>query len=249
MADRLASALLKWNRAAEHFKLLKDECGAFISTEPYAISEKVEREGDWYLARLDVREHPDIRLGVIAGDVVNNLNAALDHLVYALSVTKTRGTGFPVAIDPDEYVKTSPKKKRSDRDRLLAGVLDDDRAIIDAFQPYENGGRSDLLWLMREFANADKHRITPAAFANPRNLRIHPPDGCKVPVEPIKLTFPLDDGTPIYRWRIECPDRPPQANVQVRAEVDLSIAFGTPKVDLIVMESMFFRIADIIRCF
>lgn len=249
MADRLASALLKWNRAAEHFKVLKDECGAFIATEPYGISEEVELQGDWYISRLYVREQPDIRLGVIAGDVLNNLNASLDHLVYALSATKPRGTGFPVAIDPDAYVRTSPKKKTSDRDRLLAGVPDDDRAIIDAYQPYENGGRDDLLWLMREFANADKHRVTPAAFANPRNLRVHPPNGCKVTADPIKLSHPLNDGTPIFRWRVECPDRPPQANVQVRAEVDLSIAFGTAKVDLIVIESMFFRTADIIQCF
>lgn len=250
MVDRLASCLLKWNRAAEHFKLLKDECGTFISTEPYGISEKVETEDDWHLARLTVKEHPDIRLGVIAGDVVNNLNASLDHLVYALSLTKPKGTGFPVSVDPDAYVMTSAKKKRSDRDRLLAGVPDDDRAIIDAYQPYESGGTGDLLWLMREFANADKHRVTPAAFANPRNLRVHPPPGCFATVQPVvDISWPLDDGAVIFRWRVECPDMAPQANVKVRAEVDLSIAFGSPKVDLTVIERMFFRTADIIRCF
>jgi len=48
----------------------------------------------------------------------------LGHLVYGLSATKRKGTGFRVHLDPDAYVRTSRKKKISDRDGLRDGVAD-----------------------------------------------------------------------------------------------------------------------------
>lgn len=249
MSPSLDSAILKWNRAVEHLNALKHECGVFMSTNPYGISPDLEIEGDWQIGKLLVREHPPIRLGVIAGDVINNVNAALDHLIYALSTTQPRGTGFPVYIDPDAYVLTSPKKKRSDRERLLSGVPDPDRAIIDAFQPYEGDLlKSDPLWLMREFANADKHRVTQPAFMKPRNLRFSYSAGCEFEAIPVSIKGPLDDGAELFRMQITCPDST-NPHVQVKAEVDLSIAFGPTRVDLVEMEAIMWRAADVIGCF
>lgn len=247
MTDRLESAGLKLDRAIEHFALLRHEAGVFMSPQPYTLSPNVEVEGGWQLIRLHVKEEPPMRLAVIAGDVMGNINAALDHLVYALSITKPKGTGFPLFLSGDDY--TRPKKDGSDRERLLAGVPDDDRAIIDAFQPYEREMRGDPLWLMREFTNTDKHRITHPAFARPRNIGFEHPTGCEVTLDTYYRPGPLHDGAVVARFRVDCADLPPDANVQVKAKVDLSIAFGTRGLDLVEIERMIGRATDYIGCF
>jgi len=239
---------MKLERAVEHLKALKHESGLFMSTEPYSISEEPEVEGYWQLIRAYIREEPPIRFSVMAGDVIHNLNASLDHLVYALSVTKPLGTGFPIFADPDAYVFTSPKKRKSERDRLLGGVSDDDRAIIDAFQPYENRMKGDPLWRLREFANADKHRITAPAFAQMRGARIFYPRGCTVTYGPSR-TGPFHDGAVLLRFHLECPGGLSDANVQVRAELDLSMAFSATGVDFVDITAMVERVTDVIGCF
>ena len=60
--------------------------------KPYGIADKVQQEGQWSVAFFEVRENPPIEFGLIAGDFINNVNAALDHLVYGLSATKRKGT-------------------------------------------------------------------------------------------------------------------------------------------------------------
>jgi hypothetical protein len=246
MADRLYSARLKFDSAVEHLKTLKDQVGIFMSTDPYSIAEDAKVEGYWYVARLKVREEPPISFSVLAGEVIDGLNAALDHLVYGLSRTKPKGTGFPIFIDPRPYVGV---KKDGQRESLLAGVANANRAVIDAYQPYEGELKADPLWLMREFANTDKHRITRPAFARPRNVRFHHPRGCDVTLQRKQSKRPLHDGAVLLRFHVECLRLPPEDKVQVRTEVDLSIGFGDAAVDLVEIDAMVERVHDIIGCF
>lgn len=249
MADRLASARLKRDRAREHLKALKEQCWLFMNQEPkpYGISDKLKQEGQWSVALLDVRQHPPIEFGLIAGDFINNINAALDHLVYGLSATKKKGTGFPISVDPDSYVFTSRKKKVSDRDRLLAGVIEDERALIDAYQPYANGMEADPLWRMREFANTDKHRVTHPAFARMHRYRVIAP-GCEIAMELCEHAGPFDNGTPLFRFSVSC-GGPYGRNVKVRTEVVLSIGFGPLLVDLVEFDEMLGLTSEIIDAF
>lgn len=252
MVDRLASARLKLDRAREHLKVLKGQVHTFVNGEPkpYALSDTGESEGElphWQDCFFEVREDPPIAFGLMAGDFIGNVNAALDHLVYGLSTTKPKGTGFPVVIDPDAYVLTTSKKRVSDRERLLAGVLDPDRAIIDAYQPYENGMQADPLWRMREFANADKHRVTQPAWARVHAVRINAPHGCETRVARQRFSGPVHNGALLFRFQVRCGGLTPK--VKVRAEADMTLGFGPELVDLIEFDRIVERAADIIACF
>lgn len=248
MAHPLASAHLKLNRARHHLKALKHDCWLFMGQDPkpYGIADQVKKEGQWSVALLEVRQHPPIEFGLVAGDFINNVQAALDHLVYGLSRTKRNGTGFPVFIDPDAYVFTSAKKKVSDRDGLLHGVIEDDRAIIDAYQPYEHEMEADPLWRMRKFGNTDKHRVTHPAFARIRAARVIAP-GCDIYMEPYERAGPFDNGAPLFRFAVACGGQGP--NVKVRSEVDMSIGFGPQSVDLVEFDAILARASEIIECF
>lgn len=241
MIDRLASARLKLARAREHFKTLKIETDAFVESEPYAVSSDPEVKDGWQIFRFRIFQEPPIRLAVIAGDVVNNVNSALDHLIYALSLTKASGTGFPVFLRIDDY--------SSHRDRLLQGVPEwPDRAIIDAYQPYERGNTLDPLWLMRSFANADKHRVTQPAYSRPHRLRIEAPPGYRGQVIPPQITGPLYDGAELFRVRLSGP-APPEGGVHMKTRMDLTIGYGDRLTDNIEIGAMILVATEIIDAF
>ncbi len=240
MVDRLASAWLKLARAREHFKALKLETDAFTATQPYAIVSDPEIQQGWQVFRFKATHEPPIRLSVIAGDAVNSINAALDHLVYALSVTKAR-TGFPVYLDILNYV--------ADRDRLLNGVPEwPDRAIIDAYQPYERGFDLDPLWLMRTFANTDKHRVTQPAYGRPNRLKIEQPPGYSGQVVPPQIDGPLYDGAELFRLRLTGPE-PPEGGVHVYTRMDLTIGYGDRLTDNVEIGQMIHLATEIIDAF
>jgi len=242
MLDRLISARLKLARAREHFKALKLETDAFVATQPYRITSYADVEQGWHVFRFEASQAPPIRLSVIAGDAVNSVNAALDHLVYALSVTKPpQGTGFPVFVSVNDY--------GAYRDRLLDGVPAwPDRAIIDAYQPYERALDLDPLRLMRTFSNADKHRVTQPTYGRPKSLRIQQPPGYTGQVIPPKIDGPLYDGAELFRVRLTGPD-PPEGGVDVYTRLNLTIAYGDQLIDNVDIGGMILLAAEIIDAF
>jgi hypothetical protein len=95
----------------------------------------------------------DIRL--IAGDVLFNLRAALDHLAYQLVVTNgttdentLRNTYFPIFDSASTCAKKLKEKTR--------GMSDAARDAIRDVKPYRGG--SHLLWQLQQLNNRDKHR-------------------------------------------------------------------------------------------
>lgn len=244
---RLDSARLKLARAIEHQVFLKEEVSGFMATKPYALSRAEHIGHGWFLVRFLVRRNPPMKWALLAGDVATNANAALDHIVYGLSRTKKRGTGFPIALDPDEYVR--PKRNGSDRDRLLDGVREfPERAVIDAYQPYADRMKANPLYLLRFLANADKHRIVQPGFARPRHFRINGPPGYHVPVVPKKVVGRVKNRTELLRYTVIGPQSP-SGGVKVNAEIDVSIGFGAMAIDLVELNEALARVDEVIRAF
>jgi hypothetical protein len=80
----MPQALVKVDRANDHIHDLIEKISEFRDTEPCGIRKEFDletRQLYWYADR--VSEIP-ICIPLIAGDVLNNLRSALDHLVYAL---------------------------------------------------------------------------------------------------------------------------------------------------------------------
>jgi hypothetical protein len=87
-----------------------------------------------------------------AGDVVQNLRTALDHLANQLVVVAgsvpTSQTQFPIAKDATTY--------EAEKTKRVKGMRAEAVGAIDKLKPYHGG--NELLWNIHALNNADKHR-------------------------------------------------------------------------------------------
>jgi hypothetical protein len=154
--ERLRQITLKIERAEKHIIDLEQNVRAFLATEPYRVASKRDpqtRKPIYYVARADAV--PDC-IPLIAGDAIQNLMGALDHLAYQLVCSDTRDNPpnakwiyFPIA---DEAAKYEAKKRGK-----VQGASQDTIDAIDGIKPYKGG--NDLLWAMYGLNNIEKHRV------------------------------------------------------------------------------------------
>lgn len=80
--ERLASILLKTGRAKKHLTDLQIEISTFLNSNPYEVrGERNPQTGQPFYYITSIRDAP-INIAVIAGDVIQNLRSALDHLAW-----------------------------------------------------------------------------------------------------------------------------------------------------------------------
>jgi len=197
----LRGPLLKLGRAKEHFAVLRQECEDFIGDEPwdwrteYATLEDGLRE---YTVYASVEWEPPIELGLIAGDVVQNLRAALDQLIWGNSERdkRDRRTAFPIYLTEEDYREYAPPKIR--------GIQEQGRDFIEQWQPFQLDERAKAhpLAMLQELSNIDKHRtLLPVAVAR-RNefvtgygewkieeITYHQPSSAQLLEEALVMTF------------------------------------------------------------
>src|SRR5579863_2868849 len=100
MAD-LSGVIAKLDRADEHRFAFEDLYEAFAQSEPYGIFTEFDPKTGWHILRWQVvREPPFTELALLFGDMISNLRAALDYLVWQLVLVSGnrpgRRTAFPV---------------------------------------------------------------------------------------------------------------------------------------------------------
>ena len=150
----LADAEAKLDRAGEHLKTFMREARAFREKDSHTVAGDTQRHTGAYVLRVEPKKIPP-RLGVIAGDVLNNLRPALDYLVYALAYLDSEGkpadgTQFPICDTAALF--------REKKNVWLKGLSPEHIAAIEGLQPYD--GRKEQFWLrwLRDLHNPDKHR-------------------------------------------------------------------------------------------
>jgi hypothetical protein len=162
--DALAGTYLKIDRAKEHLDSLRAECEAFSDREPYTWFTEFEDRPDElreYEVFAEIHENPHPYLGLIAGDVIQNLRSALDQLVWSTidPARRSNETGYPISLTKDGYKSLGPQR--------LAGATDPARTLIEKTQPYNWGARAKdhPLAILRHLSNLDKHRtLLPVAL-------------------------------------------------------------------------------------
>jgi len=112
-ADRsIATIRRKTQRAREHLRNLQTEVTAFLATKPYKVGVKRDpdtRKPIYFVA--DVATTP-AALPLIAGDVLQNLRSALDHLAWPVIETYI-----------DDGVSGQESAKLVNRARMLADAV------------------------------------------------------------------------------------------------------------------------------
>lgn len=134
-------------------KELETKLRSFFRTKPYKFSGKPNPKAREVVYTMDAVKSVPSEIPLIAGEVIQNLRSALDHIAYRLAGTKAnRDTAFPIAKSKLEY-----ERKNGVRSCRTKGMSSRAIAAIDAVQPY--GGGNDVLWHLHALNNIDKHRL------------------------------------------------------------------------------------------
>jgi hypothetical protein len=153
--ERLAWIQVKIERAKEHITNLDNVIRDFLDSKPYQVSTKrdASRRLVYYLSFV---QPTPINIATIAGDVIQNLRSALDHLAWQLFLIGTGGTTtnyhvyFPIAYDDATTYNSALRRTR--------GMRADAITTFNAIQPYR-GGKDEKLWVLNKLNNIDKHRL------------------------------------------------------------------------------------------
>jgi hypothetical protein len=193
----------KFLRAVEHAAAFQRSIDAYFATHSYSVTCAREDER-WFVLRWRTpAEAPDlVHLALVYGDMLSNLRATLDYLVWQLvlesgNTPHTRNM-FPCVADASTWETVA-----SDR---LRGLSDQWRNEIRVWQPFIDPHRTgrpdrDLLAVLDKVNNINKHRVLSASIVR---LDAASWDADYEPgtrVETIETIGPAADGVEMLRIR------------------------------------------------
>jgi hypothetical protein len=154
---------IQWKlyRAKQHFLEFEREASAWMNVEPSGPGHMVHSpestpENPVYVYAST--EPVPARLGLIAGDFLQNLRSVLDYLVWQLiladgKVPHETNTAFPICKSDSSFKKA--------KNRCLVGVPDEAIKLIEGLQPYaerQTGQSPQVIHILDELTNQNKHR-------------------------------------------------------------------------------------------
>ena len=97
--DRLEALRIKYARAQEHRAAWSRGLDKWVATMPYGVRGKADPSG-WFVIRLVARELPPPELSLSFADMISNLRATLDHIIWALveESGNARTTNWPSPV-------------------------------------------------------------------------------------------------------------------------------------------------------
>jgi hypothetical protein len=241
----------KFGRADEHLHAFDEEANAFLQGGAYQARGQLNDEATEYVVRTRINKQAPLQWALIVGDAIQNLRAALDHLLCQLvwfnGREPTRGNEFPMFV---REPITANDRRAWERD--LKGVHPEHRTRIEWMQPYHaDEPENRPLALLAELSNADKHRIVlPNALAVheaiAQELRPVPHDLEVIGDMRITVHAPLEDGTEIMRIPVRVTG--PDPHMDMQGSIPADIAFGDSLVTrdgLVAIRNHVFRIVQV----
>lgn len=193
----LSGVEAKLRRADEHAEAFTGAIAAFTHLHAHGISLEPNHDLSQYIIRVHFGTEPDFaRWGVLLGDYVHCLRAALDHLIYAVAVAESESDPPPGETKLMMPVKSTPQGfgRAAHRIASLSRMV---RTRIESLQPYGDRPQNQLLGILEQLDIRDKHRILSVVLIQPVNasFRIsgHPPGSTLLEVS----VKPLEDGAPL----------------------------------------------------
>lgn len=250
MVRRFEDSWLAMHGAGEKLDALQKEVSAFLEPQGGWVDIDLEEDG-WHVARFR-RDGPSPprRWGRAFGEVATDLRSALDYLVYSLSDEAggrpdepSARTQWPIFTKAGEYPKW--------RGKMLRGVPDRSRAVIDWLQPFDTP--SDSLALLDRLTDHHKHRtILPTVIViDPSYIAVGPADGEPRPFSDFEMRMapagtPLVSEAEIGRVRLRTKST---EHMDVKAAVRLDIGFGVGRIPLAALRDIGLYVASILRRF
>jgi hypothetical protein len=231
MPASLDGVRAKLNRAEQHLDEFNVAFGAGLSpTRVQLRSKERDAKGNHEAIGDIFPGEPPPGLGVHLGDAVHNTRCALDHLVCQLAIA----AGNPAACDRTQFpifVDETPDNRKTIQ-RRIKGLSPAAQAEIERLQPYQRrpaDSSGDLLWMLSELDNIDKHRLL--IVINPKFATLQ----LSVTIDGETKSYPVskDPGwSPLkldaVPFRITIPNDPskPKTDVTVKAEQMTGVVFA-----------------------
>lgn len=177
MPSLVPSFVSKLSRAETHLAELSRAIESYSGTHPYEVVYRME--GQLRVPFLKFTSNPDnTDIPVIAGDVVQNLYAGLNHLAVLLARRNRGSIMFPIfwqgVWEPAQSGENGQLTK--DRERWTTYVRDmrpQAVTILKQLQPPDDGDRAGeihKLRLIQRLANTDRHKQLNAIATGLSNL-------------------------------------------------------------------------------
>jgi hypothetical protein len=171
MRPTLAGIEAKIDRAIASVNQLDREISLFTKRAPFTVRVDKEATNGGHVGRLVALKNPavgepDTSLVLLAGEILYQLRSSLDHLVHQLVILSgneetlkdSRRHQFPIFETAAGF---------DDRAlRMIEGVSEEIAEIVRRLQPFAHlpdHPRDDMLWILQDLNNTDKHRLIPVA--------------------------------------------------------------------------------------
>jgi hypothetical protein len=153
----LAHFRARLDRAEELYEALGTAWGVYLEQRPHRLVTKLHGDGRGELLMERVVPMPP-ELGLILGEFLYQLRAALDNCLYAVAVI-VAGTSPPPGAGALQWpicdTAEAFNKQRSRLKYLRADLVD----ALEAIQPYQAELPTwNSLWLLNDLARVDRHR-------------------------------------------------------------------------------------------
>jgi hypothetical protein len=163
------SARTKLRRADEHLKILGDLIDPFVGPYQEIVSANFQSgEREQLIRPMNLGPLPVDDCGLTIGDIVTNLRAVLDHIVWELSCHGADNPPSPPPKRSEKQIKFPVQATRNDgRIEIALWAVgppgDPAREAIVNLQPFQISNRGQdpqlhPLWVLNELVNTDKHR-------------------------------------------------------------------------------------------
>jgi hypothetical protein len=159
----LQGAFLKLQRAEHHRKRLQEEVEAFFRHDPApVVTQKETASANRSRYGLRWATDPPPRWSTIAGDCLQNMRNALDHIAWSCALRSNpsppRNVGFRVAHSKQEWdLWIAGKAGRKTQNSVGADAW----KVMTDLQPHTRGitdFHGDPLWMLSELARSDRHQ-------------------------------------------------------------------------------------------
>lgn len=149
--QQMTDALRRIIRSKKHLDVLNREIKAFLATDPYRCTIKIDPQDGSYIFYPYLKESFPATWGLLVGEVAHGLCSALDNIAWSVAIKRDERTAFPI------YCRKNQKFIS-----LLEKLRDEVRTDVEAVQPYKAEDGQPFrhpLWILRRIDVIDKHRI------------------------------------------------------------------------------------------
>jgi hypothetical protein len=174
--ERFARIWPKVERAQKHLLELPSAIDTFHKSNPHAVSTRRDPQTRKLIYYASRAEPVPLSLSTIAGDAVQNLRAALDHLHQHLLMVGTNNPAPSKGKEASFYIdgdSNQPTHYRTSAPAKVQGLRQDAINALNAVEPYK-GGKGHDLWVLNELSNIDKHRTLVMVGSAYRSMSMWP---------------------------------------------------------------------------